>query len=358
MTSIYKFEEYLAALYGEADGRFDALVKAANLDKKRDFRNRDLRALRFDRADLSGFDFSGSDLRGTGLRKAKIYRSTKLYRALVDNEDATWLERQHRENNLGHENIRPKDLRRALNRGEFTLVYQPIYHFQKIISFRSEVLVRWKSEEYGNVQPASFIPAMEEADMIADLTYFVLEEAVADQRRMSADGIDCAMAINISTALFDDHDFVSNCLRIIHRRIGDIRFEVPEHIFALGGDDTRSNIGILAEAGVTFAIDNYGTGFSTLRTLQSMGAAELKIDRTFVKGVDAELGDNILFRNIVEMGHALGMTVTAVGVETVEEMNGARAMGCDEAQGYLLGMPLSVIGLTEVLAQGTPQIIR
>lgn len=341
MTDSSKLIKLLEALYTQDDGRFHALAKAAGLDPKTDFRHRDLRALRLDDAELSGFDFTGSDLRGARLRFARTDPTTQLLEAKLDGEDAAWLQNRQRKVDLEEEPLL-RDLRHALRNGEFGLVFQPIVNLKLGHIQRVEALVRWNRPERGNVAPAVFIPLMEEAGLMHDLTYHVIDEAIQHQRYLDSMNVDVTISINVSPYSLLHHDFATNCRRLIHGQKARIRFEVIETVLALDHDVFMRSVNDLRRAGVTMAIDNYGVSYSSLAELKMTDADELKIDRSLVRQLNEEGRDPSFIKSIIDLGHAMNMTVTAEGVENEAELDCLVACGCDDAQGYLISRPLDV----------------
>ncbi|MEJ8630615.1 EAL domain-containing protein [Sphingomonas sp. I4] len=289
---------------------------------------------------MGGFDFSGSDLRGARLRFAHTDSTTLLLDAKLDGEDAAWLENQQRSVDPEEEPLL-RDLRHALRDGEFSLVFQPIVSLKLGHVQRVEALVRWNRPERGNVAPAVFIPIMEEAGLMHDLTYHVIDEAIQQQRYLDGVNVEVTISVNVSPYSLLHRDFVMNCQRLMHGQKARIRFEVTETVLALDHDLFMRNVGELRKYGVSIAIDNYGVSYSSLAELKIIAADELKIDGSLVRQLNEEGRDPRFIKSIVDLGHAMGMTVTAEGVENETELDLLVAFGCDDAQGYVFGRPLS-----------------
>lgn len=332
----------LSNLYAQTDARFDVLARSARLDPQNDFRFRDLRALRFSEADLRGFDFSGSDLAGTGLRLARhIDSTTALAGALLDEADAAWHGQRFQQ---AAEDIQTLtvDLRRALDRRQFLLVYQPKMTLRGNTIIGAEALLRWDHPDRGLVLPATFVPLLEEAGLIEAVTYWTIETAIEHQRLLAGRGVDLMISLNISAQLITTREFVRNCARLIEGQTAKLRFEVSETDFILDMEATLPRVRELAELGISLAIDDYGVGLSSLAFLKQIPAQELKIDKSFINRITNETSDPLIVRSTIDLAHALDMTITADGVETAAQLSLLTVMGCDAAQGFLISRPLAI----------------
>ncbi len=346
-----ELEARLAALYAESDVRFHALVRAAGLRPTEDFRDRDLRALNFLDAELEGFDFSGSDLRGTGLRFAHLGLSTKLDRVLLDEEDGDWISRQDSEWPYWDEELF-RDLSRAIASGKITVVYQPILSVKEAMILRVEALARWDHPTRGPVPASTFIPMLEEVGGIDRLGHVLLERVVEDQRKMRELGVTIGISVNMAAASVANRAFCEDCMRILAGQKADIRFEFTEADITIHRDSFRENLLMLRPFGIDIAIDDYGTSYSSLAELRDVGAREMKIDRSFIGSISSSPDADVL-KSVIDLGHSLGMSVTAEGIESSAEAYCAKVMGCDDLQGFWVRRPLPFDDLIEFLHVST-----
>ncbi len=232
------------------------------------------------------------------------------------------------------------DLRHALERQEFYLHYQPIVTLetQRINGF--EALVRWKHPKRGQVSPGEFIPVVEDNGLIVPLGSWVLREACCQLRTWQQQFPDIqplTMSINISGNQFAQPELVRQVADILQEtglRPQDLKLEITETVIM---DHAKSAIAMLSDLkslGVQLQIDDFGTGYSSFSYLQRFPTDNLKIDRSFIMGMGTDDDSHEIVQAIVTLAHNLGMTVTAEGVETNEQMTFLKAMGCDYGQGY------------------------
>jgi EAL domain-containing protein (putative c-di-GMP-specific phosphodiesterase class I) len=342
----------LSTLYGESDERFEVLAQAAGLDPKRDFRSRDLRALYFAAADLAGFDFTDSDLRGTALRlAARIDDKTIIAGALLDRTDADWYDARVRET-PAIDTALVDDLRLAMDRQQFALVFQPKVALRGGTVTGAEALLRWQHHERGVIMPVQFVPLLEELDLIERVTLWMIETAIEQQRVLVRRGFDLTIAVNISPTLIERADFIDDCQRLVSGQAAALRFEINETAFIMDLEIIIRHIEQLATMGISIALDDYGTGYSSLNLLRRLPAQELKIDQSFVHRLGNDNADPLVVRSTIDLAHALGWEVTAEGVETASQLSLLTVMGCDAAQGYLIARPMGIEQLAHFLEAG------
>lgn len=246
-------------------------------------------------------------------------------------------------------------LRRALDRGDLKLVYQPLVEIGSRRTVAVEALLRWDSDELGTVSPSRFIPIAEDAGLIDDLGAWVLDRACAEaagwQRRAP-----CRLAVNVSPLqLQTPASFRRSICRALERSglaPELLELEITERVLLRDQPNISSLLVDLNRAGVRLSIDDFGTGYSTLSYLRRFPFQMLKIDRSFILGVPENPEDTELTRAIVAMAQALGLTVLAEGVERQEQLRFLSALGCDLAQGFLLSDPLDARGIGEFLYRG------
>lgn len=335
----------LGDLYAERDDRFDALVRAAQLDPGRDFRARDLRELRLADADLRGFDFSGSDLRGTGVRLARhVDASTGLGGALLDEDDAVWLGQRRQDADVDRVAL-ARDLRQAIDRRQFELVFQPKIGLKSQSVTGVEALLRWQHPDRGLIAPAIFVPLLEELDLIETVTFWTIEAAIERQRTLRRSGFDVVVSLNISPSMVGKREFIANCTRLLQGSQARLRFEISETTLIAEYDKVRDSFDDLAALGISIAIDDYGAGLSSLALLKESGASELKIDGSFIRRLDDDQSVPLIVRSTIDLAHALDMEATADGIETEAQLSLLTVMGCDAAQGFVISRPLTVDAL-------------
>lgn len=241
------------------------------------------------------------------------------------------------------------EMRRAMETGDIGLAYQPRYNYRAGRIDSAEALVRWRHPTRGPVSPDLFVPMAEETGHIRALTDWVLQRAVRDQQALSAAGRPLTLAVNISARLLSDAEFASHALDIVRQAPHQICFEITETAIIDNPKLALEHIELFSQNGVRIAIDDYGSGLSSLAYLKQLPAHELKIDKMFVEALTANRRDALLVRSTIDLAHGLGLEVTAEGVETPAAFALLAAMRCDVAQGFLVGRPATVEELIAIL---------
>jgi len=241
------------------------------------------------------------------------------------------------------------EMRRALENGEMRLAHQPKFNFRTGRIDSAESLVRWRHPTRGLISPDLFVPMAEETGHIGALTDWVLERAITEQAELAAAGFPLALSVNISGRLLGDANFAKSALARAKRATQPLCFEITETAVIDNPKQALDNIELFAANGVRIAIDDYGSGLSSLAYLKQMPAHELKIDKLFVQNITASERDALLVRSTIELAHGLGLEVTAEGVETPAAFALLASMGCDLAQGYLIARPAPLEELLVVL---------
>lgn len=240
-------------------------------------------------------------------------------------------------------------LPKAMQAGEIALHYQPKLDSRNNSFPAAEALLRWHHPERGLIQTDRLIALAEETGAIRDITDWVLSRAVADQARIAADGNDIEIYVNISGQLLSDSDFAQRALSLTAPARGKIGFEITETAVIGDPDAALNNLHAFVDAGIKIAIDDYGSGLSSLAYLKQLPANELKIDRMFVSGLTDSHRDPLLVRSSIDLAHALEMEVTAEGVDDPMALCLLRVMGCDLLQGYHISKPLPLSELIDFL---------
>jgi diguanylate cyclase (GGDEF)-like protein len=236
------------------------------------------------------------------------------------------------------------DLRRAIEREELVLHYQPQVSVASGALIGVEALIRWQHPRRGLLSPAAFIGIAEDSGMIIDIGNWVLREACRQQRAWSLQNIpSLRMAINISAMQFRRDDFTEIVRTIIKETgvdPGCIELELTENVAMHHADDVLNTLRELKKIGVKLAIDDFGTGFSNLSYLQRFPFDRLKIDQSFVRGIENMPANRSIVQAIVSLAKSLSLEVVAEGVETAAEFAQTSACACDEVQGYFHARPM------------------
>jgi diguanylate cyclase (GGDEF)-like protein/PAS domain S-box-containing protein len=239
------------------------------------------------------------------------------------------------------------ELRRALDRGELRLHYQPQVDLRTARIVGLEALVRWEHPERGLVPPGSFIPIAEETGLILPIGRWVLQTACRQASIWRADteiGLDIVMAVNLSPRQFRHPRLVQDVGEVLAESGLDasgLEVEITEGTAMGDADGTVKVLEHLKAIGIRLAIDDFGTGYSSLSYLKRFPIDVLKVDRSFVAGLPANRGDAAIVRAVVGLTRALGLKAVAEGVETQDQLAELRGLGCDQGQGYFFGRPVA-----------------
>ena len=245
------------------------------------------------------------------------------------------------------------DLRGAIRKGELDIHYQPIVSVETGLPVGFEALARWTHPAHGFVSPAEFIPIAEEAGLIVELDRWVLREACGQVKRWQdafPDLPPLSLSVNVSGQGFARADLAERVNGILQDTGFDprsLKLELTESVLM---GSANANFERLKALGVALHIDDFGTGYSSLSYLQRFPVDMLKIDRSFIQAMAERPESAELVRTITVMAKNLNLKVTAEGIETVEQLEHLRALGCEYGQGYLFAKPLSVSAATEFMA--------
>ena len=238
------------------------------------------------------------------------------------------------------------DLRFALERGELDLVYQPVVDLVTGHVSGAEALIRWTHPQHGMVLPGRFIPVAEESDLIIDIGRFVIRRAALDAARFRAVHANAGrmrVAVNLSARHLLSPELVSDvreALAAAGVQGSALAVELTESVLASNEPVVAGRLQGLRDLGVNIALDDFGTGYSSLAYLRRFPIDVLKVDKSFVSYVHAELANDGVAKAIVSIGQSLGMRTVAEGVETLEQLDRLRSIGCALGQGYLFSRPL------------------
>ncbi|MCC6175671.1 MAG: EAL domain-containing protein [Chloroflexi bacterium] len=255
------------------------------------------------------------------------------------------------------------ELRRAVERDELRLHFQPLVDLESGRVLGAEALVRWKHPRRGLIPPSEFIPMAEENGLIVPLGWWVLRQACAQLGRWRASGITPPpffVSVNLSVRQFqraDLVDIVADALRETGINAASVELEITESMLVGDGHEILAKLQALKDSGVSLAIDDFGTGYSSLSYLQRLPVDTLKIDQSFVRALGGQK-DRAIVEAIASLAHALGLTVTAEGIETPQQATLLKALRCERGQGYYFSRPLAPDAFVQFLRKQALRLAR
>jgi diguanylate cyclase (GGDEF)-like protein len=252
-------------------------------------------------------------------------------------------------------------LRRALERNEFFLHYQPKVDTRSGEITGVEALLRWKHADLGMISPAQFIPIAEETGLIEPIGAWVLKEACAQAARWQAQGLGVRVAVNLSARQFRNQRLARDVRKCLSDAALDPRLlelELTESMVMQNPEDTAAMLRELKAMGIVLSIDDFGTGYSSLAYLKRFPIDAVKIDRSFVKDIPGDAEDVAIVEAVLALAQSMRLKVVAEGVETEEQHKHLRKLGCDELQGYLISKPLPADDATRFLEKSFAQAPR
>ncbi|HEX6265776.1 MAG TPA: EAL domain-containing protein [Burkholderiales bacterium] len=303
---------------------------------------------------IAGFPGDGADAEALiGAADAAMYRAKQSGRNAFQFFTADINQRSRARAQLGAE------LRRALEREEFALVYQPKFRLADRGVSGAEALLRWRHPERGMVPPAEFIPVLEETGLIVPVGEWVLRRACEDLKAWRAAGLDAGpVAVNLSARQFRLPSLDARLKALVAGTGVEpslIELEITESQLMQDPDHAIRVMRSLREAGMRIAIDDFGTGYSSLSYLTRFPVGSLKIDRSFVARVNEDASAGAIVRTIIEMAHTLGFTVVAEGIETEAQAHYLQRHRCEQGQGYLFARPMAAGKLAGLLQGIVPE---
>ncbi|MDX1252962.1 MAG: EAL domain-containing protein [Gammaproteobacteria bacterium] len=236
------------------------------------------------------------------------------------------------------------DLRHALNRKQLTLRYQPKIDIKTGKIHSAEALLRWRHPVHGLVNPTDFIPVAERTGIINEITRWVIKNVCSQQNEWRKSGLDIPVTVNISSRTFHDPRMVNDIIDILQTfRAPPLTLEIDITENTLMSDVLNRNYHLekLNEMGIMISIDDFGLGSSSLSHLKRMPIGSLKIDKSFISGMQNDENDAAIVRSTIDLGHDLGIKVVAEGVENSHAFQTLEQLGCDYAQGFYISHPLS-----------------
>jgi EAL domain-containing protein (putative c-di-GMP-specific phosphodiesterase class I)/CHASE2 domain-containing sensor protein len=243
----------------------------------------------------------------------------------------------------------------AIDRGEVWVAYQPKLDIVSRRIIGAEALARWTHPEKGPIAASEFVAAAEQHNRIGKLTDFVLENAIAAAAQINTRGNSFNIAVNLSARLLTDKAFTLRLSALLARHglaPNYLTLELTETAALADSGEGLDMINRLRDLGINIAIDDYGTGQSTLDYLKKIPANEIKIDQSFVKGIVDNRSDRLMVQSTISLAHSLGRKVVAEGVEHREILDVLKELDCDIAQGFAIGRPMSLESLVKRIASG------
>ena len=250
------------------------------------------------------------------------------------------------------------DLRRAISRQEIVVYYQPIFSLETNCLERIEALVRWQHPERGLIPPADFISMAEETGIIIALDQLVLKNACFQLRcwlEQFPVFSHLTLSVNLSSNHFSQMDFIEQIDQILASTsiLGQyLKLEITESVLISNPESTVKMLEQLRKRNIQICLDDFGTGYSSLNYLHRFPINILKIDRSFVSNLKAEDSKMAIVRTIVTLGHELGIEVIAEGIETADQKQFLKTLGCHYGQGYYFSPPVDSKTLTTLLTSG------
>ncbi|HEY3029447.1 MAG TPA: EAL domain-containing protein, partial [Bradyrhizobium sp.] len=291
---------------------------------------------------------------GDGLRPDKLLRNADLalYRAKGDGRSTFRFFEPAMDQQMQARRIMEQDLRKALAAGEFELYYQPVVNLASNEISGFEALIRWNHPEKGMVAPATFIPLAEEIGFIVPIGEWVIRQACTTAAQWPGD---LHVAVNISAVQFRSPGLMQvivGALAASGLHPTRLEIEITETVLLQNKETTLELLHQLRALGVRIAMDDFGTGYSSLTYLQCFPFDKIKIDRSFVKDITENTGSLNIVRAVAALANGMGMTATAEGVETSEQLDKITSEGCTEMQGYLFSKPLPAAEIERLFLSG------
>ena len=254
------------------------------------------------------------------------------------------------------------NLRMALEKQQFILHYQPKVNLNTGVVTGAEALIRWQHDQWGEVFPDIFIPVAEDCGLIIPIGRWALRQACLQAKIWQNTGLNAiTMSVNISAKEFLQKDFVEGVREILAETMLDAQYlelEITESVLMRDAVCSKLILQQLKDMGLKLAVDDFGTGFSSLSYLQKFPIDVLKIDQSFVHNIESVDDDGIIVSAIISMGNSLKLKVVAEGIENISQLGFLKSRFCEEGQGYLFGHPLAASQFTRHLSKVTPALVN
>jgi diguanylate cyclase (GGDEF)-like protein len=300
----------------------------------------------------------GASVDGAGTSAEELLREADIamYRAKWDGKNRYAVFEARMQDTLQDRVELEMDLREALEKDEFFLVYQPTFDLRQMRPCGVEALLRWKHPKRGIVQPDAFIPLLEETGLIVEVGNWVLREACRQDATWRAAGLPIDIAVNVSGRQLDEDRLIADIEGALSDSDLDahaLTIEITETTLMLNTQETARRLTQIKQLGVRIAIDDFGTGYSSLAHLQRFPVDALKIDRSFIAGMSENKEGQTLIHTLVQLGKALSIETFAEGIEQQQELTLLQDEHCDSGQGYLFARPLDAIAVEEFFQSRT-----
>jgi diguanylate cyclase (GGDEF)-like protein/PAS domain S-box-containing protein len=266
-----------------------------------------------------------------------------MYQAKAEGRNAWRVFASDMHTNAREAIVLESDLRQALAKKQFLLNYQPQIDLRSGRIIGAEALLRWRRPGAGLVRPGEFLPLAEENGLIVPINEWVLFEACAQAKLWSRERPGFRIAVNLSPVQFRKQDIRQHVLDVLEKtglNPSALELELTESILMQNPESAASDVRFLQELGVTFSIDDFGVGYSSLSYVKNLPVDRLKIDQGFIRNVNNDPNDAAIVRAIINLGHSLNLKIMAEGVETAEQLAFVRSEGCDEVQGFYFSPPV------------------
>ena len=262
----------------------------------------------------------------------------------------------HSEELQAQHHIRRKlgdDLERALEEDQFELRFQPRYALDGRNLVATEALLRWRHPTLGELPPAEFLPLAETTGRIGGIGSWVMRQSCRQARKWMERGLSTRIAVNLSITELQQHDIARKILQTlddVELPPERLELEISEEALGRGGTPILRDLRRMKGLGVRLVLDDFGAGGASLGLIKSLPFDALKVERRFVSRMQNNRGDMAVVKSVITLARELGWTSIAEGVEDDIQLDALMALGCDEAQGFLLGQPLPIAELEPVLA--------
>jgi diguanylate cyclase (GGDEF)-like protein/PAS domain S-box-containing protein len=267
-----------------------------------------------------------------------------LYQAKVEGRNNFYFYEKALTDNMQRLILLENSLKQALEQKAFHLVYQPQIHLTTGKLIGVEALLRYTHPTLGNISPVEFIPICERLDIINDITEWVLQEASRQIKEWTEKGLNIRVAVNISPLNIENKTFVEKLMSIFRKNKSDLRYlelELTETALTKNIDEASKILERLKQIGVRIALDDFGSGYSSLVYFKNFPIDKIKVDRSFVKEIPKKERDIVIIDSILLLSKRLGIEVICEGIETEEQASHLQKLGCEFAQGYYFSPPLT-----------------
>lgn len=348
-------DEFIVILSGLSNDSIEAMGQARKISNKiRDTIAMEIKNGEIELTVTASIGISMISTAETSAHDLLRFADTAMYQAKKEGRNRLEFFSQRMSTDLSRQLELEVQLRRAFREEQFTLYYQPLVNEAKE-TIGVETLIRWKHPEKGILEPSEFLDVLESSGQILEVGSWVIESALKQMPRWTSQGLWAShmkLCVNVSPRQFRDRQFtetINNQLERINVPSENIIIEVTEHNIIHNIDDAIDKMNELIERGISFSLDDFGTGFSSLSHLKSLPVSHIKIDRSFVKDICENASDKAMVGSILALSKHLDLEVVAEGVENSEQFEMLKQYECQNFQGYYFSKPLSTEQMTQFL---------